>query len=60
MVRIARQVPAARDIEIAALAPSLLIAQLDRLLRSLPEQPDGDLFHRDQIAGRSSRRSRRD
>ncbi len=41
MVRIARRVPAARDTEIAALAPSLLIAQLDRLLRSLPEQPDG-------------------
>jgi hypothetical protein len=40
MVRIARRVPAARDTEIAALAPSLLIAQLDRLLRSLPEQPD--------------------
>jgi Domain of unknown function (DUF222)/HNH endonuclease len=41
MVRIARRVPAARDAEVAALAPTLLIAQLDRLLRSLPEQPDG-------------------
>jgi hypothetical protein len=41
MVRIARRVPAARDAEVAALAPSLLVAQLDRLLRSLPEQPDG-------------------
>jgi Domain of unknown function (DUF222) len=41
MVRIARRVPATRDTEIAALAPTLLIAQLDRLLRSLPEQPDG-------------------
>ena len=40
MVRIARRVPAARDTEIAALAPTLLISQLDRLLRSLPEQPD--------------------
>ena len=41
MVRIARRVPASRDAEVAALAPSLLIAQLDRLLRSLPEQPGG-------------------
>jgi Domain of unknown function (DUF222) len=41
MVRIARRVPAARDAEVAALAPALLIAQLDRLLRSLPDQPDG-------------------
>lgn len=41
MVRIARRVPAARDAEVAALAPLLLIPQLDRLLRSLPEQPDG-------------------
>lgn len=41
MVRIARRVPASRDDEVAALAPELLIAQLDRLLRSLPERPDG-------------------
>ncbi len=41
MVRIARRVPARRDAEIAALAPDLLVSQLDRLLRSLPEQPDG-------------------
>ena len=41
MVRIARRVPAARDAEVAALAPTLLVAQLDRLLRSLPERPDG-------------------
>ena len=41
MVRIARRVPAARDAEVAALAPTLLVAQLDRLLRALPEQPDG-------------------
>jgi Domain of unknown function (DUF222) len=41
MVRIARRVPAGRDAEVAALAPALLIAQLERLLRSLPEQPDG-------------------
>lgn len=41
MVRIARRVPAGRDAEVAALAPQLLIPQLDRLLRSLPEQPDG-------------------
>ena len=41
MVRIARHVPAARDAEIAVLAPRLLIAQLDRVLRALPEQADG-------------------
>ena len=41
MVRIARRVPASRDAEIAALAPTLLITQLDRVLRSLPEQADG-------------------
>ena len=41
MVRVARRVPACRDAEIAALAPTLLISQLDRLLRSLPEQHDG-------------------
>jgi hypothetical protein len=41
MVRIARRVPTSRDTEVAALAPSLLIAQLDRLLRSLPEEPGG-------------------
>jgi hypothetical protein len=41
MARIARRVPASRDAEVAALAPGLLIAQLDRLLRSLPELPDG-------------------
>ena len=40
MVRIARRVPAGRDAEVAALAPRLLISQLDRLLRSLPELPD--------------------
>jgi Domain of unknown function (DUF222)/HNH endonuclease len=40
MVRIARRVPASRDMEVAALAPELLISQLDRLLRSLPELPD--------------------
>ncbi len=42
MVRIARRVPVERDAEVAAVAPSLLIAQLDRLLRSLPELTDGD------------------
>ncbi|HEX6422813.1 MAG TPA: DUF222 domain-containing protein [Acidimicrobiales bacterium] len=42
MVRIARRVPAARDAQVAALAPQLLIAQLDRLLRSLPDQPGGE------------------
>jgi hypothetical protein len=41
MVRIARRVPHERDAEIAALAPRLLISQLDRILRALPEQPTG-------------------
>ncbi|HET6952488.1 MAG TPA: DUF222 domain-containing protein [Acidimicrobiales bacterium] len=41
MARIARRVPAARDAAVAALAPQLLVPQLDRLLRSLPDQPDG-------------------
>ena len=43
MVRIARRVPADRDAEVAALAPKLLIAQLDRVLRALPEQADGSI-----------------
>jgi Domain of unknown function (DUF222)/HNH endonuclease len=41
MVRIARRVPAGRDAEIAALAPQLLISQLDRVLAALPDQADG-------------------
>ena len=41
MVRIARKVPASRDAELAALAPTLLISQLERALRALPEQPGG-------------------
>ena len=42
MVRIARRVPAVRVTPRSpALAPTLLISQLDRLLRSLPEQVDG-------------------
>ncbi|HLT17597.1 MAG TPA: DUF222 domain-containing protein [Acidimicrobiales bacterium] len=36
MVRIARRVPAERDANIAELAPGLLIAQLDRVLRVFP------------------------
>lgn len=36
MVRIARGVPAERDANIAELAPGLLIAQLDRVLREYP------------------------
>ncbi len=42
MVRIARRVPADRDAEVAALAPSLLISQLTRVLAVLPELPDPD------------------
>ncbi len=40
MARIARRVPSARDAEMAEMAPGLLIAQLDRVLRALPEQGD--------------------
>src|SRR5262245_12249408 len=40
MVRIARRVPTDRDLDVAALAPELLISQLDRLLASLPDLPD--------------------
>ncbi|HEX6417233.1 MAG TPA: HNH endonuclease signature motif containing protein, partial [Acidimicrobiales bacterium] len=41
---IARRLPAARDAQMAELAPQLLIPQLDRVLRALPDQPhpDGD------------------
>jgi hypothetical protein len=42
MVRIARRVPADRDMDVAALAPELLVSQLDRLLASMPELPDPD------------------
>jgi hypothetical protein len=42
MVRIARRVPADQDMGVAALAPEMLVSQLDRLLASLPELPDPD------------------
>jgi hypothetical protein len=42
MVPIARRVPADRDMDVAALAPEMLVSQLDRLLASLPELPDPD------------------
>jgi hypothetical protein len=42
MVRIARRVRADRDTDVAALAPEMLVSQLDRLLASLPELPDPD------------------
>ena len=42
MVRIARRVPTDRDMDVAALAPEMLVSQLDRLLASLPELPDPD------------------
>jgi hypothetical protein len=35
-------VPADRDMDVAALAPEMLVSQLDRLLASLPELPDPD------------------
>ena len=40
MVRIARRVPAERDAEVAAIAPGMLISQLTRVLKALPELPD--------------------
>ena len=40
MVRIAKRVPATRDVEVAGLAPSLMISQLTRVLSSLPERTD--------------------
>jgi hypothetical protein len=39
MVRIGRRVPADRDVDVAALAPEMLVSQLDRLPASLPELP---------------------
>jgi hypothetical protein len=36
MVRIARRGPADRDMDVAALAPEMLVSHLDRLLASLP------------------------
>ena len=40
MVRLARRLPASRDAELARLAPELMVSQLDRILRTCPEQPD--------------------
>jgi Domain of unknown function (DUF222) len=60
MVRIARRVPASRDAEVAALAPQLLIAQLDRLLRTLPELPDPDAAPRPEPERRVAVRTGRD
>lgn len=42
MTRLVRRLPAERDAEMARLAPTLLIRQLDRILRSCPELPDGN------------------
>ncbi|MGQ0830673.1 MAG: DUF222 domain-containing protein [Microthrixaceae bacterium] len=42
MVRIARRVPAERDAEVAGWAPSMLISQLTRALKSCPEIPVAD------------------
>jgi hypothetical protein len=60
MVRIARRVPASRDAEIAAIAPQLLVSQLDRLLRSLPEQPVGGSEPRPEPERMLRMRDRRD
>ncbi len=40
MSLIARKVPAARDAEVASLAPGMLVSQLQRTLASCPEAPD--------------------
>lgn len=42
MVRIARRVPAERDVEVASWAAGMLISQLQRALASCPELPDAD------------------
>jgi hypothetical protein len=42
MVRIARRVPADRDMDVAAQAPEMLVSQLVRMLSTLPELPDPD------------------
>ena len=41
MARLARRLPAARDAELAVLVPDLMVSQLNRILRTCPEQPDG-------------------
>src|SRR5688572_3012478 len=41
MARLARRLPGARDAELALLVPDLMVSQLNRILRTCPEQPDG-------------------
>ncbi len=41
MARVARRLPAARDAELARLVPELMVSQLNRILKTCPEQPDG-------------------
>ena len=41
MVRLARRLPAERDAELARQAPTLMVSQLNRILRTCPELPDG-------------------
>ena len=41
MARLARRLPASRDAELAVMLPGLLVSQLNRILRTCPEQPDG-------------------
>ena len=41
MARLARRLPAGRDAELARLVPELMVSQLNRILRTCPEQPDG-------------------
>ena len=42
MALLARRLPAARDAELAALVPELMVSQLARILRTCPELPDGN------------------
>jgi hypothetical protein len=42
MGRLARRLPAARDAELAHLVPQLMVSQLNRILRTCPEQRTGE------------------
>ena len=42
MARLARRLPAERDAELARLVPQLMVSQLNRILRTCPELPDGN------------------
>ena len=42
MVRLAKRLPSSRDAEMARTITQLMVSQLDRILRHLPELPDGE------------------